>query len=85
VAAGVHALGSLRNDAHTMPAFNQQHTIVAYNGSVIEHYPSFKETCQQYLDDLAEASGAETGVMELMYAEESSLLGAAVAVACLDG
>jgi len=85
VAAGVHALWSLRNEAQTTTAFDQQHTIVAYNGSVIEHYPGFKETCQQHLDDLAKASGAETGVIELMYAEESSLLGAAVAVACLDG
>lgn len=58
---------------------------MAYNGSVIEHYPNFKETCQQQLDTLVQASGAETGVVELMYAEESSLLGAAVAVACLDG
>jgi hexokinase len=85
VAAGVHALWTLRNEAHAAAASDQQHTIVAYNGSVIEHYPHFKETCQQHLDELALASGAETGAIELMYAEESSLLGAAVAVACLDG
>jgi hexokinase len=67
-----------------MAPFDQQHTIVAYNGSVIEHYPNFKEKCQQQLNTLVGASGAKSGVIELMYAEESSLLGAAVAVACLD-
>ena len=58
--------------------------MVAYNGSVMENYPGFEEICQQTLDDLVEASGAKAGAVELMYAEESSLLGAAVAVACLD-
>ena len=58
---------------------------MAYNGSVIEHYPGFKETCQQRLDSLVEASGWEAGVVELEYAHESSLVGAAVAVACLEG
>lgn len=85
LAGGVHALWSLRNDAETTPAFEQAHTIVAYNGSVIEQYPKFRETCQQQIDDLVEASGGKRGAVELMYAEESSLLGAAVAVACLDG
>jgi len=51
----------------------------------MENYPGFKTTCQQRLDGLVEASGGKAGVVELMYAEESSLLGAAVAVACLDG
>ena len=59
--------------------------LVAYNGSVLENYPRFKETCQAQLDVLIEASGGRGGVLELKYAEESSLLGAAVAVACLDG
>ena len=62
-----------------------EHTLVAYNGSVIEHYPHFKKICQQRLDGLVEASGGKAGIVELMYAEESSLLGAAVAVACLNG
>jgi hexokinase len=59
--------------------------MVAYNGSVMENYPGFEETCQRTLDGLVEASGGKAGEVELMYAEESSLLGAAVAVACLDG
>lgn len=85
VAAGVHALWQLRNEAESMTADDWEHTLVAYNGSVIENYPGFKETCQQWLDGLVELSGGKAGVIELMYAEESSLLGAAVAVACLDG
>ena len=59
--------------------------LVAYNGSVMENYPGFKQTCQRTLDGLVEMSGGKACVVELMYAEESSLLGAAVAVACLDG
>lgn len=85
VAAGVHALWQLRNEAEFMTATESEHTLVAYNGSVMENYPGFKETCQRRLDGLVESSGGKAGVVELMYAEESSLLGAAVAVACLDG
>lgn len=57
---------------------------MAYNGSVMENYPEFRTRCQGQLDMLVEASGGKAGVVELMYAEESSLLGAAVAVASLD-
>ncbi|KAG0649611.1 Hexokinase I [Hyphodiscus hymeniophilus] len=85
VAAGVHALWELRNEADDIPAGELEHTLVAYNGSVMENYPGFKKTCQERLDHLVEASGGKAGVVELVYAEESSLLGAAVAVACLDG
>jgi len=85
VAAGVHALWELRNDAEHIKAHESEHTLVAYNGSVLENYPNFKTSCQRQLDGLVEASGGKAGVVELMYAEESSLLGAAVAVACLDG
>jgi hexokinase len=53
---------------------------------VLENYPNFKSNCQGFLDQLVEGSGGRRGVVELMYAEESSLLGAAVAgaVAALD-
>ena len=81
----MHALWELRNEAESINADESEHTLVAYNGSVMENYPGFKKTCQQRLDGLVEASGGTAGVVELMYAEESSLLGAAVAVACLDG
>jgi len=85
LAAGTHALWQLRNEAESVPADQSSHTLVAYNGSVLENYPRFRATCQEQLDALVEATGGRKGVIELMYAEESSLLGAAVAVACLDG
>jgi hexokinase len=86
VAAGVHALWELRNEAENTPACQSIHTLVAYNGSVLENYPNFKVRCQAHLDSLVEASGGKKGMIELVYAEDSSLLGAAVAgaVARLD-
>ncbi|KAK4159094.1 hexokinase-1 [Cladorrhinum sp. PSN259] len=64
----------------------QEITTVAFNGSVIENYPGYKESLQGYIDGLiADASdGAVKGAgMKLVPARESSLLGAAVALACL--
>lgn len=84
LAAGVHALWRLRNNAEGILSQDSKHTLVAYNGSVLENYPQFHETCQKRLDLLAEKSGAAaTGILELEHAEESSLLGAAIAVACM--
>ena len=89
VATGVHALWSLRNEAEgiTSLASEEEKTLVAYNGSVLENYPGFKGNCQRFLDGLVEGSGGKKGSVELVYAEESSLLGAAVAgaVAAADG
>jgi len=84
VAAGIHALWCLRNQSEGITPSEFEHTLVAYNGSVMESYPEFRIRCQNQLDALVEASGGKKGSMELEYAEESSLLGAAVAVACLD-
>lgn len=59
-------------------------TMVAFNGSVIEQYPNYLTNCQRYIDELVEEKGcAETGGIELVPAKESSLLGAAVASACV--
>lgn len=60
------------------------HTTVAYNGSVIEHYPGLRVTCQAYLDELVASSSIYDGAgsVELVPTIESSLLGAAVALAC---
>jgi hexokinase len=85
VAAGIHGLWQMRNIAEGIQADQSSHTLVAYNGSVMENYPDFRKSCQSQLDALVQTSGGEKGVVELMYAEESSLLGAAVAVACIDG
>ena len=84
LAAGIHALWRLRNDAESIASRASEHTLVAYNGSVMENYPRFQEMCQVQLDGLIAASGGrEMGVLELEHAEESSLFGAAVAVACM--
>ena len=85
VAVGIHALWELRNEEEHISGGAHEHSIVAYNGSVIQNYPGFREMCQSELDGLVEASGGRAGMVELMYAEESSLVGAAVSVACLDG
>lgn len=54
-------------------------TVVAFNGSVIENYPGYLFSCQRYVDELV----ADRGSIELVPAKESSLLGAAVASACV--
>ncbi|KAI0894572.1 hexokinase [Annulohypoxylon nitens] len=56
-------------------------TKVAFNGSVIEHYPEYLSTCQRYIDDLV-AHSQYPGSVDLVPAIESSILGAAVAIAC---
>ncbi|KAI1388016.1 hexokinase [Hypoxylon trugodes] len=56
-------------------------TKVAFNGSVIEHYPEYRATCQRYIDDLVSHS-EHPGSVDLVPALESSILGAAVALAC---
>jgi hexokinase len=60
-------------------------TTVAFNGSVIEHYPGYLASCQRYINELME--GNTSGLpkfIELVSAKESSLTGAAVALACVD-
>ena len=58
-----------------------QRTKVAFNGSVMEHYPRYRATCQGYLDGLVGGSGRRGAAVDLVPAVESSLLGAAVALA----
>ncbi|KAF4595614.1 hexokinase-1 [Ophiocordyceps camponoti-floridani] len=60
-------------------------TTVAFNGSVIENYPGYLANCQRYVDDLvASKSLAEPRSICLVPAKESSLMGAAVALACVE-
>ncbi|KAI8631068.1 hexokinase-1 [Xylariaceae sp. FL1651] len=61
------------------------HTKVAFNGSVIEHYPGYLAKCQNHITTLV--TGAEdpvlaAGSIELVPARESSILGAAIALGC---
>jgi hexokinase len=64
--------------------------MVAFNGSVIESYPSFRETCQALIDELVQESAsvdvelgdrASAPRIDLVPAKESSILGAGVALA----
>lgn len=58
-------------------------TTVAFNGSVIENYPGYLSSCQRYVDQLVDGKGRpEDGVIELVPAKDSSIMGAAVASAC---
>ena len=52
---------------------------------MLENYPGFKDSAQEMLDELVEGSGGQRGVVELVFARESSLLGAAVAGAVAGG
>jgi hexokinase len=55
---------------------------IACDGTVINKYPGFRDTCQSYLDQLSEQSHHTAGsVIRLDPAPESAILGAAVAVA----
>ena len=60
-------------------------TTVAFNGSVIENYPRYLDTCQRYIDELVDSKGmAEPRSIQLVPAKESSLMGAVVALACVE-
>lgn len=60
-----------------------QKTTVAFNGSVIENYPGYLDRCQQYIDELIRSKSlSEPRRIDLVPAKESSLMGAAVALAC---
>lgn len=68
-------------------------TTVAFNGSVVEQYPGYRRALQGFVDGLlVEGLGLDTkagegsgkgGEIALVEARESSLRGAAVALACL--
>jgi hexokinase len=58
-------------------------TIVSFNGSVIENYPHYLTNTQKYIDDLITGDGGVPGSIDLVAAKESSLIGAAVALACV--
>ena len=58
--------------------------MISFNGSVIENYPGYLRNCQKYINELVAGKGVpELGSIELVPAKESSLQGAAVALACV--
>ena len=99
VATCVYTLWDVRLESHkalvaTLPECSERRqavaadldlkrTTVAFNGSVIENYPGYLSSCQQYVDRLVGSKGSpEDGSIELVPAKESSIIGAAVASAC---
>jgi hexokinase len=59
-------------------------TTVACNGSVVEKYPGYLTSFQKYVDELVlSGERPDRGSIELVPAEESALLGAAIASACV--
>ncbi|CZT15838.1 related to Hexokinase-1 [Ramularia collo-cygni] len=84
LATALHALWVIRTEAEHLEPGEATHVTVACNGTVIEKYPRYKELCQQHLDDMCERSGASRGAVTLKMAPESSIFGAAVAVACME-
>ena len=58
-------------------------TKVAFNGSVMEKYHGYQPMCQEYIDTLVSTS-KHPGTIELVFAGESAILGAAIALACAE-
>jgi hexokinase len=64
------------------------HTKVAFNGSVIEHYPGYLAKCQNHIATLVASTEnpiLAAGSIDLVPAVESSIIGAAVALGCVLG
>ncbi|KAK5107863.1 hypothetical protein LTR62_000623 [Meristemomyces frigidus] len=83
LAIALHALWRLRTEAEGLEAGQSSHVTVACDGTIIEKYPAFRSNCQAKLDELCVLSGAVEGAVSLDMAPDSSIFGAAVAVACI--
>lgn len=84
LATALHALWKVRTEAEGYGPGAAAHVTVACNGTIVEKYPGYRELCQKHLDELCVASGASRGAVTLKMAPESSIFGAAVAVACTE-
>lgn len=69
--------------AETEAELRLPRTLVSFTGSVIENYPNYLTNCHKYIDDLITRAGGVPGSIDLVAAKESSLIGAAVALACV--
>jgi len=85
LATALHALWKVRTESEGLQPGEATHVTVACNGTIVEKYPGYRELCQQRLDELCVLSGASSGAVTLKMAPESSIYGAAVAVACMEG
>lgn len=84
LAAALHALWKIRTEAEGLQPGEATHVTVACNGTVIEKYPRYRELCQRHLGDMCIQSGASREAVTLKMTPESSIFGAAVAVACME-
>lgn len=83
LATSLHALWAVRTASEGMEPGETSHVTIACDGSMVEKYPGFRQCTQRYLDKLCVLSGASEGAVTLELAPESSIFGAAVAVACM--
>lgn len=83
LATSLHALWAVRTSAEGIEPGEASHVTIACDGSMIEKYPGFRQCTQRYLDSLCVLSGASEGTVTLDMSPESSIFGAAVAVACI--
>ncbi|KAM0278973.1 hypothetical protein ACHAQH_004839 [Verticillium albo-atrum] len=95
LAASVHAIWDLRLDGvrEALPSMSPleaaaaeaelslERTMVAFNGSVLESYPGYRNMCQSFIHELIEAGGKPGLGIDLVLAKESSIIGAGVALA----
>lgn len=88
VAAGIHGLWCLRRasmDKTTLRNHDGEDdsTTIACDGSVIQSYPGFRAACESLVNRMVEESVDVPHTLHLDMTFESSLVGAAVAVACV--
>lgn len=89
ISTAIHSLWSLRNETATTSEAALDHVSIACDGSVINKYPGFKDRCQTFLRGIIEVEGTvseKVGAERILLveAQESALLGAAVAAACVE-
>jgi hexokinase len=88
----LHALWVVRCEAEGLvPRTEESRVTVACAGSVVEKYVGYRERCQGVIDELCAKTSDETGDVEklepwvaLKCSGESSVVGAAIAVGCLE-
>jgi hexokinase len=83
LATGIHAMWSIRASLEGLRLEGAGQLTIGCNGSVIQHYPAFRELAQKHLDDLVQLSGGDDHSIVLEVAHEAAIFGAAVAAASI--
>lgn len=84
LATALHALWAVRTSAEGLQPGEASRVTIACDGSMVEKYPDFRQRTQRHLDQLCVLSGGSEGAVTLEMTPESSIFGAAVAVACME-